>query len=144
MKLNRVEFLTAALALATATGCNKLKNQLGIAPEDPPPAVAQPATPAQPAAGNAADEAPVRPDTDTATPSQAARSPVKEGSALASPIKEAKIGASPVKETALASPIKEAAPSPVKEAAPSPVKEATYGSPVKEGVMKKPSPVKEM
>lgn len=154
MKLDREQFLAAAIAMSAAMGGCKL----GSTVDDLAAQAAPENAPATPAAGNAAPSpqpgapgSPVvgrednRGQGDFGSPGSSDPTPTSargtntgttsglvagsKGSTLASPTKEAL--PSPTKE-ALPSPTKEALPSPTKEALPSPTKETKYVAPTKE------------
>lgn len=142
MRLNREQFLVAALALSAGISGCKLKAALEDSPQAAPEQPAKGAAPATPQ-GPGEQGALERPDTVERgsvgkSPTTTGRSSSLVGSPVAAPAKEAGFVA-PTKEVGATSPTKEALTSPTKEALPAPTKEA-LPAPTKEAV---PPPTKE-
>jgi hypothetical protein len=132
MKLNREKFLTAAFALAAASGCSKLGDEISLlaSPEkSAAPSVQNPAAPNDNAApvtrGDSEERSGPRP-----------QSTARKLGVGTSPTDEKGFIGSPTTEKGITSPTKEAFVSPTKEKLPTPTAEVgakkPYPSPVKE------------
>jgi hypothetical protein len=136
MRVNREQFLAAAIALSTAAGGCKLGSETTDSAQARPEGVATVHPQSQPNEGPAGG-APTPPG-EIAPVEHDYPGDINRPNTGAAPASKGVTGTSPTKEANLAAPAKEALPSPAKEALPAPAKEK-LPAPTKELGVKKPT-----